>query len=368
MVGLFLASLGLMGCTRDPGPPGVLLVTIDTWRADHMGHATHIAQLPGRTFTDAWTPIGLTTPAHATLLTGRTPPQHGLRANNHHGYALPAAEVTVAERFADAGYATAAFVSAWPAGPDGGMDQGFQVFDGPESGERATSIAVDGATRWLEGREGDWFLWVHAYDPHGPYTPLDGTAGDDRTRYAAEIAQADRLLKPLIDDAMARGSTIVITSDHGEVLDEERCGVQHERSSSEHVLRVPMILVGPGIEAGTNDRRVGLDDVMPTLLHRAGLEDPRDDLLTVEREVWVGESGLCDPECAIGCAPDGVLGKDRIVYGPESTWLDRPGRKPKGDAALAPHLADWPPPVAATGATHVEQATALGYMAPPDPE
>ena len=364
VLALFLA----LGCTRDPGPAGVLLVTIDTWRADHMRHASHIAELPGVTFTNAWSPIGLTTPAHASLLTGRAPPEHGLRANNHHGYALPDSEVTVAERFRDAGYATAAFVSAWPAGPDGGMDQGFQRFSGPPSGERPTQQAVDEATAWLAEQGGDWFLWVHAYDPHGPYEPLDGTTGDDRTRYAAEVAQADRILAPLIDDAVERGSVVLVTSDHGEVLDEEKCGVQHERSSHECVLRVPMMLVAPGLERGTSDRLVGLMDVAPELLHRAGLEDHRRDLFSVEREVWVGESGVCDPECSPGCAPEGVLGKDRVVHGPTSAYTDRAGRAPFGDAALAPHLADWPRPQAPTGATSVEQATALGYMEPPSNE
>lgn len=360
-----------MACSAAPGPPGVLLVTIDTWRADHIEHAPNVLALDGIRYTNAWTPIGLTTPAHASLLTGRLPPQHGLRANNHHGYALDASEVTLAERFQEAGYATAAFVSAWPAGPEGGMDQGFDRFSGPDSGERPTAETVAQATAWLDAQTGPWMLWVHAYDPHGPYVPSAqdlasaGGGDDDRARYAGEVRQADRLLSPVLERGVRSGSVILVTSDHGEVLDEERCGVQHERSASDHVLRVPMVLAGPGLSAAVDDRRVGLTDVMPTLLHEAGLPDPRPDLRTVERGVWVGESGLCDPECASQCDPVGVMGKDRVVIGPSSRYTERPGRPPFGDAALAPHLDAYGPPALPTGSVQTEQARALGYIEAP---
>ena len=360
----------LLSCTRTPKPAGVLLVTVDTWRADHFSaeltpEAWDLGE-QGARFTDAWSPMGLTTPAHATVLTGHLPPGHGVRANNHHGYALGAEAVTLAERFRDAGYATGAFVSAWPAGPQGGMDQGFSAFSGPESGERPTAETLAEARAWLDQQGAAWFLWVHAYDPHGPYEPLDYAGPeDDRSRYAAEVRQADRLLGPLVREVRARGSTVLWTSDPGEVLDEERCGVQHERSSHEVVLRVPLVLAGPGVSRGPVDRRVGLSEVAPTLLHLAGLEDPRPDLFTVEREVWVGESGLCDPACSAGCAPEGVLGKDRVVHGVDSTLIDRPGVGLLGDHALAPHLLEWPVPIGApTGTVEAEQTRILGYMDP----
>ena len=85
-----------------------------------------------------------------------------------------------------------------------------------------------------------------------------------------------------------------------------------------------------------------------------------------DRVVWVGESGLCDPGCAEGCSPAGHAGKDRVVYGPQSTWLDRPGRSPSGDAALAPHLADWPRAMDPTGARDDARGQALGYTDPHD--
>jgi len=360
----------LLSCSKTPKTPGVLLVTLDTWRADHFSEAltpeAWAVGERGARFSDAWSPMGLTTPAHATILTGDLPPGHGLRANNHHGYALAEDAVTVAERFREAGWASAAFVSAYPAGPEGGMTQGFEVFSGPDSGERPTAETLAEARAWLDQQGAPWFLWVHAYDPHGPYEPLDWDGEDsDKARYAGEVRQADRLLGPLVREALARGSHVIWTSDHGEVLDEEKCGVQHERSSHEVVLRVPLVVAGPGVSRGPVDRRVGLSEVGPTLLHLAGLEDPRADLFTVERTVWVGESGMCDPRCTSGCAPEGVLGKDRVVHGPDSKLVDRPGVGLLGDHALAPHLLEWPVPSGApTGTVEADQARALGYMDP----
>lgn len=382
MIGLWLATLA---CSRPgpppPPPPGVLLVTIDTWRADHFDststpNAWTLGE-QGLVFTDAWSPIGLTTPAHASLLTGLTPPHHGLRGNNHHGYSLAPEHTTVAEVAQAAGWATAAFVSAWPAGPEGGLDQGWQTFSGPESGERSGQVAVDEARTWIAGQTGPWLAWVHVYEPHGPYAPppqdlaaLDG-ADTDLDRYRAEVHAADRLLGPLLRDAVERGTGVVLTADHGEVLQEERCGWQHERSVAPGVLQVPLIVLAPHGPRGRRDARVGLMDLFPTLLHLAGLPDPGGhdgrDLLaapTPSRTVWVGEAGLCDPGCADGCTPQGFAGKDRVVYGPDSRWLDRPGRSPAGDPDLAAHLADWPRALAPVEAGQAEQGAALGYTDP----
>ncbi|GEM_PF-1155993 len=372
----------LLACGSPPvAPDGVLLVTIDTLRADHLDpvHTPETWALAeqGLRFEDAWSPIGLTTAAHASLLTGLTPPRHGLRGNNHHGYSLAAAHRTVAEVFQDAGWETGAFVSAWPAGPAGGLDQGWAVFSGPAEGERGGGVAVTEARAWIGERRGPWLAWVHVYEPHGPYTPpaadlaAVGGSDTDRDRYGGEVHAADRLLGPLYRDARRSGAGILVTSDHGEILDEERCGWQHERSVGPGVLRVPLIVAGPKVPVGTRDERVGLMDLFPTLLRLGGLPDPGGhdgrDLLatpTPDRGVWVGEAGLCDPACAQGCSPAGFAGKDRIVHGPTSTWLDRPGRSPRGDPALASHLAAWPRAAAPQGDAHSEQGQALGYTDP----
>ncbi|MCB9765548.1 MAG: sulfatase [Alphaproteobacteria bacterium] len=370
----------LLACTRPLASPGVLVVTIDTWRADHLTrsispHAWRLAQR-GTRFTDAWSPIGLTTAAHASLFTGLLPPRHGLRGNNHHGYTLEPQFTTLAERFQAAGWDTGAFVSAWPAGPAGGLDQGFETFSGPSAGERPTAETLAEATAWLEARRRPWFAWVHAYDPHGPYTPPDrdwrevGGGDDDKARYAGEVYAADRMLGPLIERAYESGATVLLTADHGEVHDEERCGWQHERSSSEVVLRVPMVLLGPDVPEQVIDARVGLIDAFPTLLRLAGVEDlgghqGQDLLGPPQRAVWMGESGLCDPACAAGCAPPGFLGKDRVVFGPRSVLVDRPGVGHEGDPTLAPHLERYAPPRRDPEGGDAERTRALGYTDPP---
>jgi len=348
--------------------PGVLLVTVDTWRADHLSekHSPEAWDLAkkGMRFDNAYTTIGLTTPAHASLFTGKQPPEHGLRANNHHGYQLDASHLTVAESFQDNGWSTAAFVSAYPAGPEGGLDQGFQVFDGPAQGERETAKTLSKARTWLEDQDGPWFLWVHAYDPHGPYEAEETT--DEKEAYAAEVRKADRLLGLLYREVLAGGGWVALSSDHGEVLDEENCNWQHERSSSDAVLRIPLVLAGPGIQPSVQKERVGIVDLFPTLHAMAGLVTPGEtqaqNLLTPQhRPAWIAESGLCEPSCSPGCAPPGVLGKDRVAIADEGRLRFRPGEGYTGEAALRPLLEAYPAPSEPDSTPQVLQGRALGY-------
>ncbi len=376
---LFLALAACSG--RSPGPPGVLLVTVDTWRADHLT-ATHSPNAwrlghSGLRFEDAWSPIGLTTAAHASLFTGRQPPATGVRGNNHHGYELAGSFTTVAESFAAAGWSTAAFVSGWPAGPAGGLEQGWERFSGPLAGEREGTTAVAEAVSWIGARRQRWLAWVHLYEPHGPYAPpaedLQAVDGQDtdRDRYGGEVHAADRYLAPLLEAARGAGASIVLTSDHGEVLDEERCGWQHERSATPEVLRIPLVIAGPDIEPATRSERVGLVDLYPTLHGLAGLTPPAghdgQDLLSAPHEgraVWVGEAGLCDPECAAGCRPAGFAGKDVVVYAGDRSCRDRRGTPGTGDASLAPHLEGWRPVQLPTTSEDAARTEALGYTEP----
>ena len=363
MLGLVLS----LACTS--APPGVLVVTIDTWRADHFGPEltpnAHALGQRGRVYTDAWSPIGLTTPAHASLFTGKLPHEHGMRANNHHGYELASGVTTLAEELQAAGWATGAWVSAWPAGPEGGLARGFQIFDGPDAGERTGSVAVDAARAWIATRETPWFAWVHVYEPHGPYAPAPSVrarfGGDgDPAGYDGEVWTADQLVGPLLDDA--RHAHVVLTSDHGEVHEEEVCGWQHERSASEQVLRVPLITAGPTVERGVDGDRVGLVDVADTVRGWAGLPAKGPGLATA-RTVWIGESGVCDPRCARGCAPEGVMGKDFVVY--ERTgksYRRRPGAGDSGDPSLSHHLDDVADPIPPAGQRLDEAVQGLGYV------
>jgi len=334
-------------------PPVVALVTIDTWRADHIGpdHTPNIWRFAkdGELYTQAYSPMGLTTPAHATMLTGLHPWEHGAEANNHHGYTLNSEVSVVPEQYD--GYATGAFVSAYPAGPSGGLHRGWDVFDGPESGERPGSIAVERALAWLP-TDRPALLWVHLYEPHGPYI---GEGATERERYGEEVKRADEALGPLLKVLESRGARIVVTSDHGEVLDEERCSYQHERSISDHVLRVPLVRWSPEIVARRIDGMVGLSDV-PALLRGEEI---------APREHWLAQSGMCEQDCAPGCAPEGLEGRDAVAIDPGGRWIQRPGKglfKQRHPADILAEQAKQVPPLRAPETAANQKAKSLGYL------
>ncbi len=336
-------------------PPVVALITIDTWRADHLSGAfsPNIWALAaeGERYTRAYSPMGLTSPAHASMLTGLYPWEHGMEANNHHGYRLRDDVEVLPEQYP--GWATAAFVSAYPAGPAGGMDRGWDVFEGPAAGEAPGETAVKAAMAWLP-TDKPALLWVHIYEPHGPY---QGAGATERLRYGGEVRHADELLGPLIAVLRERGATIVVAADHGEVLDEERCSYQHERSISEHVLAVPLVRWSPGIKPAVIDDLVGLTDV-PALLKGETI---------AARSHWFAQSGMCEADCAPGCAPAGLAGRDTVVIDAGGRWVNRPGRgkhvqgqpKPALRAAL-----DGVPALKTAVSPTNKAAEILGYLEP----
>ncbi len=385
-------------CEEEPTalPPAIVLVTIDTWRADHLDHVLtpniHALAEQGWRFDNAFTPIGLTSPAHASLLTGLAPARHGMRANNHHGSTMSWSIETLAEHLRKQGWHTAAFVSAYPAGPEGGLEQGFQVFDGPDASERPGDVAVDKAVGWMDTvfDSEPLFVWVHLFEPHGPYEPPEedaravGASSGERDLYAAEVHAADRMLGPLLEAAQARGATVAVTSDHGEVLDEEVCSWQHERSIHEAVLRVPLIIAGPGVtKPAEREEWVGLIDVAPTLLALTGMpplpEIDGEHLLELGlgRSSWLAESGMCEPDCAPGCEPVGLGGRDRVLLADGWRIVDRPGRGNWAEGAGAPFPDEWRglfaplprfvPPKPPEDPEAAEAAEALGYQEPTAP-
>ena len=331
----------------------VALITVDTWRADHFNAELtptlwKLAE-EGQYFTQAYSPMGLTSPSHATMFTGQMPWEHGMEANNHHGYRLDPSTPVLADRFP--GFRTGAFVSAYPAGPEGGLSRGWDHFSGPESGERPGWEAVKEAVEWLQV-DSPSLLWVHVYEPHGPYI---GQGATDRERYAEEVQRSDAILTPLIRLLRARGARIVLASDHGEVLDEEICGRQHERSSSDHVLHVPLVRWDPSGEHQKIRDLVGLDQVPALLSGEKWQTTP----------VWLAESGTCEPGCN-GCSPAGLSGRDRVAIGVSSRLTLRPGSgwlsegSPPGD--WRDRLESIPPLPDPTTEEVIEQGQSLGYF------
>ena len=274
--------------------PHVLLVTIDTLRADALGcygranAATPVLDaLAGRgvRFGTAIAPAPLTGPSHASILTGLVPVRHGVRDNG--GYVLPEAVPSMAESFHGAGYRTAAFVSGFPLARRFGLARGFDAYDdhfprGRDARrapyvERDAAATTDAVLRWLDEGSGPFFAWVHYYDPHAPYEPPEPWATRFAGRpYDGEVAFVDAQLGRLLDRLGAKGiaanSIVLVTADHGESLGEH--GEEtHGIFVYDATVRVPLVAAGPGLPRGTVSRTLArLIDVAPTLLDLAGLE------------------------------------------------------------------------------------------------
>jgi len=274
-----------------PTPPSVVLVTLDTTRADRLGsYGDGAARTPnldalarrGLRFARCDTAAPITLPAHATLLTGLFPPRHGVRDNGT--FALGADVETVAERFAAAGRDTAAVVSAVVLARRHGLAQGFGHYDddlgagyaaGTVVAERTADATTDRALALLPGLRPPFLLWVHYYDPHEEYRPPSRLVrGSGRSAlYDGEIAFVDEQLGRLLA-ALPRDTAVVVVGDHGEMLGE------HGESTHGLLLfagarRVPLIVAGPAVPSGeVVDCLVRTADVAPTLLALGGLEIP----------------------------------------------------------------------------------------------
>ena len=258
---VLLAVIGLAG----PGSgaaaerPDLVLVTLDTLRADRIGaYGDPLARTPaldalaarGALFREATTPIPLTLPAHASILSGRYPRSHGVLDNA--GFALDASVPLVAESLRDAGYATGAFVSAYVLDGSKGLARGFETYDDGFDAEAITkatrrglaehpgSEVVARALDWWRTRSGPRFLWVHLFEAHRPYVP--GPEGGDP--YRAEVARVDAAVAMLVD-AIGAEPVVVVAADHGEALWDEG-ELEHGLLLTRSVVRVPLVIRPPG--------------------------------------------------------------------------------------------------------------------------
>jgi len=305
-----------IGCTCRPQPdprpipppgPDIVWFTVDTLRADRLGYAGHAgADTPtidalarrGAVFADATTPLPRTTPALASALTGRTPARHGSVEVGDPIDAVP----TVAEALHDAGWHTVGVSAMSVAGPEQGLDRGFETFEvlhdapAPEVVDRALALLPD------DGRRR--FLWVHTADPHFPYLPPEADDADPCARvgraaasgelmrvdlfvdrdgrarqllpacealYDREIAVVDAALAQLLD-RLGGDPLVVFSADHGEHLGEQ--GLYYEHGPTVHAANasVPLIVAGPSIPAGPRQGLAQLTDLAPTTLALAGLD------------------------------------------------------------------------------------------------
>ncbi len=273
----------------------VVLVTIDTLRFDATGFSgNRKAQTPhldrlaaqGVVFESTHASSVVTLPSHATMLTGLYPPDHGVRDNT--GFRLDASIPTIATIARERGWATGAFVAAFPLDSRYGLDRGFEVYDDgyAPSGtpgefsmpERAGPEVVSAALAWWRGQKGrPRLLWVHLYEPHAPYRPAPPFAEKFHADpYLGEVSAADAALAPLFDALNGEsGRTLaVVTSDHGESLGEHG-EATHGLFAYEATLRVPLVLWAPGTLPARREKSPARHvDLLPTILEGAGLPIP----------------------------------------------------------------------------------------------
>jgi len=288
-----VALFSLWGCGQPAPAPDILLITLDTTRADRLGsYGYSAAETPaldslaetGVRFDRARAQVPLTLPSHASLLTGTYPRVNGVHVNAEArlGDDIP----TLAEGLQQHGYRTAAFVSSFVLDAVFGLDRGFDLYDDAMGvreqsasfeAERKADRVVDAALAWL-GHESAQpaFAWVHFYDPHTPYeppSPYDARLADP---YDGEIAFVDaqvaRLVRWLEESGRRENTLIVVAGDHGEALGDHR-EPEHGLFVYDSTIRVPMILSWPAQLPGgvvpTAD--VQLVDLYPTILELAGM-------------------------------------------------------------------------------------------------
>jgi len=267
----------------------VLLVTLDTTRADRIGaYGYPKAETPvldslardGVRFANTYCSTPLTLPSHCSILTGTYPLRHKVRNNG--AYYLADDAVTLAERLKENGYATSAFVASFNTDSRFGLGQGFDVYDdrfGEDEmlktfrSERKADEVADVFIAWLGAKPRErFFSWVHFFDPHAPYEPpspyKERFAGDP---YDGEIAFMDHELGRIIGALRAKGlldrTLVVVAGDHGESLGEHGEN-DHGIFIYDATIKVPLILSAPGnLPRGLAvDKRVRLIDIMPTVL------------------------------------------------------------------------------------------------------
>lgn len=265
--------------------PNLLLITIDTLRPDALGWVAGKNETPaldalaveGVRFPAAVSPVPLTLPAHASILSGLLPRRHGVRDN---GQPLPTGVETLARRLGKSGYATAAFVSGFPLESIFGLDRGFSVYDDrlPEGKqgwtERRAFETTTAALAWIAKARSPWFVWIHYYDPHDPYEPPRSFwRPGARGAYDGEVAYVDAWVGRLREGLPAAASANLLTvfsSDHGEALGEHR-EKTHGYFLYDSTMTVPLVFHFPGrLKPAASREPARLIDLAPTVLDLLG--------------------------------------------------------------------------------------------------
>lgn len=313
---LALAATAAVGCSlgRDAAPERIIVVTWDTTRADRLGCYGYDAPTSPNLdrfadeavlFERAVSPVPTTLPSHSSMFTGLYPQDHGVRYNIV--FSLSGEARTLPELLQEAGYRTAGFPAALVLSSKYGMAQGFDHWSEPSVGADVTGLhamaaggtrsageGVDEALAWLrEQKDTPTFVWLHFYDPHGPFTPPFPYSSKFRERpYDGELAYTDaqfgRLLDELRQDPQWDRTVVVMAGDHGEGL-QDHGESWHTYLLYETTQHAPLIVRAPGYRPARVAEPVSLADITPTVLELAGL-DPLDDIRGVSLAGALGGS------------------------------------------------------------------------------
>jgi choline-sulfatase len=285
------AACGRGDSTAAPPPqPSILLITLDTTRADSIGpeasgvdtRAFNGIAARGIRFRQAYATVPETLPSHLSMMTGLYPGGHGVHENARN---FPTSLPLAAERLSKAGYRTSAFVSAFVLSRRFGLARGFETYDeAVQDGEseRTARQTTDAALAYLarpDIQSRPLFLWVHYYDPHHPYEPPEPFRSRyGRHLYLGEVAAMDEQMGRLVQafEQRARGPiAIAVAGDHGEGLGDHGEAL-HGNLLYQSTMRVPMAIAGPGVEPGVSDTPVSTRRIYHTLLAWAGVSDAID--------------------------------------------------------------------------------------------
>ena len=283
-----VALLPLTGCSGNDGPPNLLLITVDTLRPDHLGYHGYgrdtspvIDRLAagGVVFENNYSQSGWTLPSIATIFTGHYPKDHG--ATDFH-WSLDVKLPTLAGTLRRNGYDTRGYVSHVMLTPTYGIADGFAAYDysvlnvGDPHDVATARELTDLALAGLKKARKPWFVWVHYFDPHFEYLahPAFARFGASETgRYDQEIAHTDHHIGRLLAGIPDAGNTVIVfTSDHGEEFGEHD-GVFHY-TLHEEVMRVPLVVKSPFLEAGRDQSITEQIDLLPTILNLLGVTVP----------------------------------------------------------------------------------------------
>jgi arylsulfatase A-like enzyme/Flp pilus assembly protein TadD len=288
----FVPSLN--GTSSSKKPLNVLLITIDTLRPDRLScYSKEHVQTPqvdslankGALFLKAFAHTPTTLPSHTNILLGTTPLYHGVHDNQN--FIVRDEFLTLAEHLKSSGYATGAFVGAFPLDSRFGLTQGFDVYDDNYGSknyqefsyvERPAEVVVRRAMDWLENQTKSWFLWIHCFDPHQQYDPPEPFKTEYKhAPYNGEVAYVDqelgKLFAYLSKKRLEENTLIIFTGDHGESLGQHGEST-HGYFAYNSTIWIPLIIVLPGMEPAVVDQNVCHVDIFPTVCDVLGMEKP----------------------------------------------------------------------------------------------